>query len=104
MAEYVTRADRCRQQLLLAYFDEPDAPPCGVCDVCLAAKKARQPPPDTTALRQALLTQVQAEPLLPRDLVARYPAAEAATVTAALRELLDEGQLRYEASGQLRRA
>jgi len=100
--EYAASTTRCRQQLLLAYFDEPDAPACGVCDVCLARKKAQQAPPDTSTLRAALLALVQAELLLPRDLVARFAPAETAAVTATLRELLGEGLLRYEASGQLR--
>lgn len=30
---------RCRSQMLLAYFDEPDGRKCGVCDVCLEEKR-----------------------------------------------------------------
>ena len=30
---------KCRSQMLLAYFDEPDAPKCGLCDVCLDEKR-----------------------------------------------------------------
>jgi len=32
---------RCRSQMLLAYFDEPNAIKCGVCDVCLEEKRKR---------------------------------------------------------------
>jgi ATP-dependent DNA helicase RecQ len=32
---------RCRSQMLLAYFDEPNAAKCGVCDVCLAEKREK---------------------------------------------------------------
>src|SRR6201986_1521413 len=32
---------KCRSQMLLAYFDETNAPKCGVCDVCLAEKRQR---------------------------------------------------------------
>ncbi|PIF06270.1 MAG: recombinase RecQ [Draconibacterium sp.] len=31
---YVTSTIRCRSQMLLDYFGEKDAPPCGTCDVC----------------------------------------------------------------------
>ena len=99
--EYAASTTRCRQQQLLAYFDEPDVPACGVCDVCLARKKAQQASPDTSALRADLLALLQAELLLPRAIVARYPAAEAAAVTAALRELVDLGDLRYAPDGRL---
>ena len=98
---YAASPSRCRQQLLLEYFAESDAPACGVCDVCLARKKAQQAPADTAALQASLLGLVQATPLLPRHLVARYPAAEAATVTAALRTLVELGQLVYAADGRL---
>ncbi|SEN84083.1 ATP-dependent DNA helicase RecQ [Mucilaginibacter gossypiicola] len=30
---------RCRSQMLLAYFDEPDGRKCGICDVCIEEKR-----------------------------------------------------------------
>ncbi|MFA6085958.1 ATP-dependent DNA helicase RecQ [Mucilaginibacter sp.] len=32
---------RCRSQMLLAYFDEPNAMKCGVCDVCLEERRQK---------------------------------------------------------------
>jgi ATP-dependent DNA helicase RecQ len=32
---------RCRSQMLLAYFDEPYADKCGICDVCLDEKRQK---------------------------------------------------------------
>ncbi|MDB4903335.1 MAG: recombinase RecQ [Mucilaginibacter sp.] len=32
---------KCHSQMLLAYFDEPNADKCGVCDVCLEEKRKR---------------------------------------------------------------
>ena len=32
---------RCRSQMLLAYFDESNAPKCGICDICLVEKRQR---------------------------------------------------------------
>ena len=32
---------RCRSQMLLAYFDESNAPKCGICDICLSEKRQR---------------------------------------------------------------
>ena len=50
-------ADRCRQEMILDYFGEQDAAPCGTCDACRSQGVA--PPRDGTAeeitmLRQAL--------------------------------------------------
>jgi ATP-dependent DNA helicase RecQ len=99
--EYADSTTRCRQQLLLDYFAEPDAPVCGVCDVCLARKKARQAPVDTAGLQAGLLELVRATPLLPREVVARYTGTDAATVTTALRALVELGKLTYAPNGRL---
>src|SRR5476651_596265 len=32
---------KCRSQMLLAYFDEPNAVKCGICDVCLEEKRQK---------------------------------------------------------------
>lgn len=32
---------RCRSQMLLSYFDETNAPKCGVCDVCLEERRQK---------------------------------------------------------------
>jgi ATP-dependent DNA helicase RecQ len=99
--DYVAGATRCRQQQLLDYFAEPDAPACGVCDVCLARKKARQAPESTAGLQEALLELLRLAPLLPRQVVAHYSAGEASAVAAALRELVELGKLAYAPDGRL---
>lgn len=39
MLEYAEQTQFCREQVLLSYFGETDAPPCGHCDVCLTNNK-----------------------------------------------------------------
>lgn len=39
--EYATSITKCRSRMLLAYFGETDAAPCGTCDVCRAKKTLR---------------------------------------------------------------
>jgi ATP-dependent DNA helicase RecQ len=108
LAQHQTRAvvsygagTRCRQQQLLEYFDEADPPRCGVCDRCLATKKAQQEVPDTQAWRPRLLTALQATPHTPRELLATFPPQDADAVKATLRELLDLGELAYAPDGKL---
>lgn len=43
MVEYAEESHFCREQILLAYFGEHDAPVCGHCDVCLSRAKADEP-------------------------------------------------------------
>ncbi|WP_426490968.1 RecQ family ATP-dependent DNA helicase [Hymenobacter sp. 102] len=92
---------RCRQQLLLEYFGELDAPACGVCDWCLARKKAAQQPVASAELRQQLLALVQTTAQTPRQVVTHFAPHQAAAVTALLRELVELGQLRYAEDGRL---
>ncbi len=37
--DYASENAKCRSQILLAYFGERDAPPCGTCDVCRAKEQ-----------------------------------------------------------------
>lgn len=39
---YLQRSDRCRSQMLLEYFGETDARPCGHCDVCLQKRRDKK--------------------------------------------------------------
>ena len=39
MIEYASETEFCRQQVLLSYFGEDDAPCCGTCDVCRSRKQ-----------------------------------------------------------------
>ena len=92
---------RCRQQLLLEYFGELDAPACGVCDFCLARKKARQEATPLPELRAQLLELVKAAPQTPREVLTHYAPGQASAVTALLRDLVELGELRYAADGRL---
>jgi ATP-dependent DNA helicase RecQ len=92
---------RCRQQLLLEYFGELDAPACGVCDWCLARKKSRQEAAPAPEMREQLLQLLRATPQTPRQVLTHFVPGQAATVTALLRELVELGQLRYAEDGRL---
>ena len=89
MAAYIEDPGPCRQLALMAYFGQKETEPCGVCDLCLARKKA---------LRAA--APADARPLLLRLLAGGPPAPDAPAaraspprdaVAAAARALLDEG-------------
>src|SRR6476661_8534550 len=100
VAQYLS-GTRCRQILLLTYFDETDPARCGVCDICLAEKKAAQSAEQAPSLREPILRQVGQQPLAPRELLALFPPKDATAVTAAVREMMDRGELVYAADGRL---
>ncbi|UPL50174.1 RecQ family ATP-dependent DNA helicase [Hymenobacter sublimis] len=92
---------RCRQQLLLEYFGELDAPACKVCDFCLAKKKARQETPAAPELRGHLVALLKATPQTPREVLTHFAPGQATTVTSLLRELVELGELTYAPDGRL---
>ncbi|GAB2865674.1 RecQ family ATP-dependent DNA helicase [Hymenobacter ruber] len=92
---------RCRQVLLLTYFDEADPARCGVCDICLAEKKAAQAAAQVPSLREPLLAHIRQAAVSPRELLAAFPPAQAGAITAAVREMVDRGELTYAADGRL---
>ena len=100
VAQYLA-GGRCRQQLLLAYFDEADPARCGTCDHCLAERKAAQAATDPVALREPVLQLLRATAQTPRELLAAFAPRQAAAVTATVRELVDRGELAYAADGTL---
>lgn len=80
-------ADECRSQMLLAYFDDFSAAPCGCCDTCAAHAAT---PTEIDEARQALLALLEAEPQVHIGKVAHlHPNYDAAI--RALRQLIDAG-------------
>ncbi|WP_426062081.1 RecQ family ATP-dependent DNA helicase [Hymenobacter sp. B1770] len=100
VGHYLT-GTRCRQVLLLTYFDETDPARCGVCDTCLAEKKAAQSAADTGSLREPVLQHIRQASQSPRELLAAFEPRQAGAVTAMVRDLVDRGELTYAPDGKL---
>ncbi len=86
---------KCRSQMLLAYFDEPNADKCGVCDVCLEEKRERNTSEVfddiTNELIQLLSTSTH-------DLGSLVSSAKSGTEKekiATIRQLLDAGKIKF---------
>ena len=75
---------------ILNYFDELTKETCGVCDVCIGARKKHS----EDALRFAILEKLRVEPLSIEVLVdSLHEGTEAARIEL-IRILIDEGKLR----------
>ncbi|AFC26356.1 ATP-dependent DNA helicase, RecQ family protein [Saprospira grandis str. Lewin] len=93
---------RCRSQMLLAYFNELDAPACGQCDVCLGRHDSRPSPEEYKKMRSYMLAQVGKESLSVRVLIGRFPSNLENKALAVLQQLLDNEELVEQANGQLK--
>ena len=110
MIAYAANEHECRSAMLQAYFGESDPAPCGVCDLCLARRRAEKqqesrPAPDENpadaGLEERLLQMLAATPLDPRTLAAELPGSPE-QIARTLRRLLDEGKIITGEDGNLR--
>ena len=86
----------CRSIQLLAYFDEPNADKCGVCDVCLAEKKAEEQAELTDRIDFEIATLLQAGLRPLDDLVPELKTGSDQEKLNRIRELLDAGKIKTD--------
>ncbi|MDE5579083.1 MAG: RecQ family ATP-dependent DNA helicase [Alistipes sp.] len=98
MIAYAANEQECRSTVLEHYFGDEKAVPCGVCDLCLAKRRARK---DDGALTESLLRKLAAGPADIRTL-ADETACDPARLSDAARRLLDEGKIAADEAGNLR--
>ncbi len=113
MIAYTANETECRSVLLQRYFGEEHPVACGICDICLARKRAakttaaaatsevREDP--QSALCDELLRLLAEGPADPRMLSLRVACAPD-LLSRAVRTLLDKGAIRTRRDGWLERA
>ena len=90
------QSNTCRSQQLLAYFNEQHAPVCGVCDVCLAQKKAGKSSQVEQAIRKEIISLLSEKAYKLEELIPLLKSGEEDQRLAQFRQLLDSGQLKNE--------
>ncbi|WP_285056326.1 RecQ family ATP-dependent DNA helicase [Pedobacter ginsengisoli] len=86
----------CRSKQLLAYFDEPDAEKCGVCDICLAEKKAEELDLVWDKIDFEIITLLQSQPYELQDLVLALKSGTETEKLSRVSELLDAGKIKTD--------
>jgi ATP-dependent DNA helicase RecQ len=79
----------CRSQQLLNYFDERTKETCGVCDICIGARKKIS----DVKLKKAILVIVSKKPLSITDLVDTLTDSTVEHRLTYIRSLVDDGKL-----------
>lgn len=93
---------RCRSQLLLEYFDEPNAPACGYCDVCLGRHRTEPTEKEFEILRGQVAKMLENGPMPLRELTNRFPASQRARLGHVLNVLADEGEVFVDNGDRIR--
>jgi ATP-dependent DNA helicase RecQ len=86
----------CRSKQLLAYFDEPDAEKCWVCDICLAEKKAEESDLLSDKIDFEIITLLQSKPYELLDLVPALKSGTETEILSRISELLDAGKIKTD--------
>jgi ATP-dependent DNA helicase RecQ len=86
----------CRSIQLLHYFDELHATKCGVCDVCLAEKRAENQSQMEEEIEFEIVSLLQQQPLSLDDLVTNIKNGAEAERIDVVRELLDAGKIKTD--------
>lgn len=107
MIAYAANEEQCRGAMLEAYFGSTDnqPAPCGVCDLCLARRRAirqQSPAPEyNTSLHDELLRRIADGMAEPRTLASAMPCPPERTAVL-IRELLDSGKIATSEDGKLK--
>ncbi|GGH04140.1 RecQ family ATP-dependent DNA helicase [Pedobacter zeae] len=86
----------CRSVQLLNYFDEYHASKCGVCDVCLAEKRAENQNKMGEQIEFEIFSLLQQQPLGLDDLVTNIKNGTETERIETIRELLDAGKIKTD--------
>ncbi|MCX2574559.1 RecQ family ATP-dependent DNA helicase [Pedobacter sandarakinus] len=95
VAKYVTSLT-CRSIQLLQYFNEYNAPKCGVCDVCLAEKKAYSSSQMLAEIEFEIISYLQQQPLGLDDLVNHIKTGNENERIKTIQELLDASKIKSD--------
>lgn len=100
MEAYITNDLICRSRMLVYYFGEKSAPPCGICDVCLAGKNSSRNSSEIyNRITPVIAKTLCEEPLELQSLLSSLKEKKE-QVLDTLRFLIDSGDLEYNPSDQ----
>jgi ATP-dependent DNA helicase RecQ len=89
---------RCRSQMLLAYFDETNAPKCGICDICLEEKRQKNAAEIGDTITNELVQLLSVNSLDIGSLVTTIKSGSEKEKIETIRLLLDAGKIKTDGS------
>ncbi len=102
MLQYTANEEVCRSHVLESYFGAPDSRPCGICDLCLARRRAeKRGSAQAEQLAQRILNHLEQHPTDPHALAEELQAAPEA-IAEALRSLTQSGHIELNKEGKLK--
>lgn len=87
---YVENSEICRSKQLLAYFDETESLPCGVCDVCIRNRQQLRSSRQKQVIYGEIKERLNDSPQGIHELMSGYSSLKKESALLVLREMLDE--------------
>ena len=87
---------RCRSQMLLAYFDEENAPKCGICDICLEEKRRRNAAEIGDVITNEIVELLSISSLDASELITTLKNGTEKERITTIRLLLDAGKVKSD--------
>ena len=98
--QHYTTASKCRSQVLLEYFGEKNAEPCGQCDVCRRQSEKELKEEEFELMKEEIESITRMGPIGLNELVDKIPFNKDKLIQT-IRWLLDNGILKYNNENQL---
>jgi ATP-dependent DNA helicase RecQ len=95
MISYVTSDHRCRMQMIQDYFNEDTFKTCGICDVCIEKRKTESGE-GFDDIKKEVLTLVRKKSITVEQLEDEIAPRDHELFVDAVRELVDEGVVKYD--------
>lgn len=86
---YLTQKNRCRSQELLYYFGDFSQKSCGICDVCVSAKKNELTNQKYQILEEKIVELLEKEEPSLKRIISAFPTFEEAEIIEALNFMMD---------------
>ncbi|MDQ3190569.1 MAG: RecQ family ATP-dependent DNA helicase [Bacteroidota bacterium] len=93
---YVQSSHKCRSQLLLAYFGENNFNSCGLCDICLEAKRAEISTSEFEKISNSIESLLKKTPLPITSLVDSFKDTNEEKIIKAIQWLIDNNKVNSE--------
>jgi ATP-dependent DNA helicase RecQ len=100
IVNFTTETHRCRMQVIQAYFGEETFTVCGLCDVCIEQRKANNHSA-FELLRAEIVTVMKGASMTIEELEEYIEPTDHELFADVVRDLVDEGLLKYDDSWRL---
>lgn len=91
---YVVTENRCRSQLLLAYFNETDSQRCGKCDYCVKRNKADLSELEFGKMMERIKPMLLKSNCSLESILEKFPSLTEEKLTNTIRYLIDSGKVK----------